>query len=100
MIVIRVDDIKNVEVPKAPKIYCGESYQAGFRRALDQILELKKVDVGVVPVTITDNTGKSRPGYYDKTHELIFLASMSTEFAKGIGLEWKASEQPFGGAEP
>ena len=100
MIVIRVDDIKNIEVPKAPKIYCGESYQAGFRRALDQILELKKVDVGVVPVTITDNTGKSRPGYYDKTHELIFLASMATEFAKGIGLEWKASEQPFGGAEP
>ena len=100
MIVIRVDDIKNVEVPKAPKIYCGESYQAGFRRALDQILELKKVDVGVVPVTITDNTGKTRSGYYDKTHELIFLASMSTEFAKGIGLEWKASEQPFGGAEP
>ena len=100
MIVIRVDDIKNVEVPKAPKIYCGESYQAGFKRALDQILELKKVDVGVVPVTITDNTGKTRPGYYDKTHELIFLASMSTEFAKGIGLEWKASEQPFGGAEP
>lgn len=100
MMVIKVDDIKNVEVPKAPKIYCGESYQAGSRRALDQILELKKVDVGVVPVTITDNTGKSRPGYYDETHELIFLASMSTEFAKEIGLEWKASEQPFGGAEP
>lgn len=100
MIVIRVDDIKNVEIPKAPKIYCGESYQAGFRRALDQILELKKVDVGVVPVTITDNTGKSRPGYYDKTHELIFLASMSTDFAKGIGLSWEEAEQPFGGAEP
>ena len=100
MIVIRVDDIKNVEIPKAPKIYCGESYQAGFRRALDQILELKKVDVGVVPVTITDNTGKTRPGYYDKTHELIFLASMATEFAKGIGLSWEEAEQPFGGAEP
>lgn len=100
MIVIKVDDIKNVEVPKAPKIYCGESYQAGFRRALDQILELKKVDVGVVPVTITDNIGKTRPGYYDKTHKLIFLASMSTEFAKGIGLSWEEAEQPFGGAEP
>ena len=100
MIVIRVDDIKNVEVPKAPKIYCETSYHAGFRRAIDTVLAQDKVDVGVVPVTITDNTGKTRPGYYDKTHELIFLASMSTEFAKGIGLEWKASEQPFGGAEP
>jgi len=100
MIVIRVEDIKNMEEPKSPKIYCEESYRAGFRRAIDEILELNKIDVGVVPVTITDNTGKTRPGYYDKTHELIFLASMATEFAKGIGLEWKESEQPFGGAEP
>ena len=100
MIVIRVDDIKNVEVPKAPKIYCGESYQAGFRRALDQILELNKVDVGVVPVKITDNRLTVREGYLDKTRNLIFLASMATEFAKEIGLKWEEDEQPFGGAEP
>ena len=99
MKVIRVEAIEKILTPKAPKIYCETSYHAGFRRAIDTVLAQDKVDVGVVPVTITDNTGKSRPGYYDKTHELIFLASMSTDFAKGIGLEWKASEQPFGGAK-
>ena len=97
MKVIRVEAIEKILTPKAPKIYCETSYQAGFRRAIDTVLAQDKVDVGVVPVTITDNTGKLRPGYYDKTHELIFLASMSTDFAKDIGLKWEEDEQPFGG---
>ena len=100
MEVIKVKAIEKILTTKAPKIYCETSYQAGFRRAIDTVLAQDKVDVGVVPVTISYKNGKTGNGYYDKTHELIFLASMSTEFAKGIGLEWKASEQPFGGGEP
>ena len=100
MKVIRVNAIEKILTPKAPKIYCETSYVAGFKRAIDTVLAQDKVDVGVVPVTITYNTGKTGSGYYDKTRELIFLANMATEFAKDIGLEWKEDEQPFGGAEP
>ena len=99
MKVIKVEAIEKILTPKAPKIYCETSYQAGFRRAIDTVLVQDKVDVGVVPVTITDNTGKTRSGYYDKTHELLFLASMSTDFAKDIGLKWEEVEQPFGGPQ-
>ena len=100
MKVIRVEAIDKILTPKAPKIYCETSYQAGFRRAIDTVLAQDKVDVGVVPVTITNPKGNKSPGYYDKTNELIFLASMSTQFAQGIGLSWEEAEQPFGGAEP
>lgn len=97
MKVIRIEAIEKILTPKAPKIYCETSYQAGFRRAIDTVLAQDKVKVGVVPIMITDTHGMERPGYYDKTHELIFLASMSTDFAKDIGLKWEEVEQPFGG---
>ncbi len=102
MLVVKVDDLNNIKVEpeEVHPMYSPVSYNAGYNQALKDIKEayngLSVYDVGVKPVTITDKNGKERHGYYDRSHNLLFLSSMAVEFAKDIGITWKEDDKdPF-----
>lgn len=105
MLVVKVDDLNNIKVEpeEVHPMYSPVSYNAGYNQALKDIKEayngLAVYDVGVKPVTITDKNGKERHGYYDRSHNLLFLSSMAVEFAKDVGITWKEDENPFCGGE-
>lgn len=59
-------------------------YQEGYKKGFSEGRRSNPV-----PVKITTKDGYSWSGYYDKTRELLFGYSATTEWARELGYTWE-----------